>query len=170
VAAVRRILRSRRLRVGDHMALDDDIRTLSGVALFQSLSREHLRLLAFGADHIDAPAGHRLYREGDIAESAFVMEHGEVGLFHTRDDGERLHLDTVRPGDVLSELALIAESQRLTEAVAITDARLLRLDRRLFMRIVEEYPGLASTLYDRIASDLQALVRKLDRLSPHFDG
>ena len=152
------------------MALDDDIRTLSGVALFQSLGREHLRLLAFGADRIDAPAGHRLYREGDIAESAFVMESGEVGLFHTRDDGTQVRLDTVKPGDVLSELALIAESQRLTEAVAIRDSRLLRIDRKLFMRIVEEYPGLASILYDRIAADLQSLVRKLDKLTPHFDG
>jgi CRP-like cAMP-binding protein len=152
------------------MALEDDIRTLSGVALFQSLGREHLRLLAFGADHIEAPAGHRLYREGDIAESAFVLERGEVGLFHTRDDGVRIRIGTVVQGQVLSELALIAESQRLTEAVAIRDSRLMRLDRRLFMRIVEEYPGLASLLYDRIAADLQSLVQKLEQLSPHFEG
>lgn len=152
------------------MALDDDIRTLSGVALFQSLGREHLRLLAFGADHIDAPEGHRLYREGDLAESAFVVERGEIGLFHTRDDGARVPVGTVEAGQVLSELALIAESQRLTEAVALRDSRVLRIDRKMFMRIVEEYPGLAALLYDRIAADLQALVRKLERLSPHFEG
>ncbi|EBX4816837.1 cyclic nucleotide-binding domain-containing protein, partial [Salmonella enterica subsp. enterica serovar Newport] len=80
------------------MALDDDIRTLSGVALFQSLGREHLRLLAFGADHIDAAKGHRLYREGDIAESAFVVVSGEIGLFHTRDDGVRVSLGIVSRG------------------------------------------------------------------------
>lgn len=152
------------------MALDDDIRTLAGVALFQSLDREHLRLLAFGADHIDAPAGHRLYREGDIADSAFVLERGEVGLYHTRDDGVRVQLGAVRKGQVLSELALIAETQRLTEAVAIQDSRLMRLDRKMFMRIVEEYPGLAAILYDRIAADLEALVRKLEKLAPTFEG
>lgn len=152
------------------MALDDDIRTLSGVALFQSLDREHLRLLAFGAQHIDAPAGHRLYREGDIGDSAFVVERGEIGLFHTRDDGVRIRMGTVERGQVLSQLALIAESQRLTEAVAVSESRLLRVDRKMFMRIVEEYPELASLLYDRIAADLQQLVRKLEQLSPHFDG
>lgn len=152
------------------MALEDDIRTLSGVALFQSLGREQLRLLAFGADHIDAPAGQRLYREGDIAESAFVVVRGEIGLFHTREDGSQVKLGDVRAGDILSELALIAESQRLTEAVAVRDSRLMRIDRRIFMRIVEEYPDLAAVLYDRIAADLQALVSKLERLSPQFEG
>ena len=34
------------------MALDDDIRTLSGVELFEGFADEHLRLLAFGASRL----------------------------------------------------------------------------------------------------------------------
>jgi CRP-like cAMP-binding protein len=151
------------------MALDDDIRTLSGVALFQSLDREHLRLLAFGADKIDVPAGHRLYREGDVAETAFVLISGRIGLYRNRH-GEREQVGTVEPGSILSEFALIAESQRLTEAVAIRDSRLLRIDRRSFMRILEEYPQVAAILYDRIADDLQKLIERIDSLSPHFNS
>ena len=151
------------------MALDDDIRTLSGVALFQSLDREHLRLLAFGADKVDVPAGQLLYREGDDAETAFVLISGRIGLFRNRD-GQREEVGAVQPGSILSEFALIAESQRLTEAVATRDSKLLRIDRRSFRRILEEYPQVAAILYDRIAQDLQALIDKIDRLSPHFNG
>jgi len=151
------------------MALDDDIRTLSGVALFESLGEEHLRLLAFGAEPVRLPAGHRLFREGDIADSAFVVVSGRIGLYRSR--GERREpVASVDSGAILSELALIAESQRLTEAVALVDSQLLRIDRKTFMRVLQEYPALASMLYDRIAADLQALVNRLDRLSPHFEG
>ena len=34
------------------MALDDDIRILSGVRLFEGFTREQLRLMAFGAETI----------------------------------------------------------------------------------------------------------------------
>ena len=150
------------------MALDDDIRTLSGVALFQSLADEHLRLLAFGADLVRLPAGQRLYREGDVADSAFVVVTGRVGLYRNRERKSEL-VGSVEPGAILSELALIAETQRLTDAVALSEAKLLRIDRKSFLRVLEEYPSLASALYDRIADDLQAMVRRLDKLSPHFE-
>lgn len=151
------------------MALDDDIRTLSGVALFQSLDREHLRLLAFGADKVDVPAGQRLYREGDVAETAFILISGSIGLYRMREN-DREQVGTVQPGAILSEFALIAESQRLTEAVAVRDSQLLRIDRKSFMRVLEEYPQLASILYDRIAEDLQAMIRRIDSLSSHFNN
>ena len=151
------------------MALDDDIRTLSGVALFQSLGDEHLRLLAFGADTVNLPAGSRLYREGDIADTAFVVVSGRIGLYRNRDGAQEL-VGAIDPGAILSEFALIAESQRLTEAQALRDSRLLRIDRKSFMRILEEYPALASSLYDSISENLQALIRRIDLLSPHFEN
>lgn len=151
------------------MALDDDIRSLSRVALFQSLGEEHLRLLAFGADTVSLPAGQRLYREGDIADNAFVIVSGTIGLFHDRG-GTSEQLGVVERGSCLGELALIAESQRLTDAVALSDAQLLRIDRKPFLRILQEYPALATKLYDRIADDLHALVKKLDSFSSHFDA
>lgn len=150
------------------MALDDDIRTLAGVALFRSLTNEHLRLLAFGADTVRLPAGQRLFREGDIADSAFVVVSGRIGLYRDRNRNSEM-VGSVEPGAILSEFALIAETQRLTDAVALSEARVLRLDRKSFMRILEEYPTLAVSLYDRIADDLQALVDRLDGLSPHFN-
>ncbi len=151
------------------MALDDDIRTLSGVALFQSLADEQLRLLAFGADKVRLPAGQRLYREGDIADSAFVVTGGRIGLYHNRD-GQLNMVGRAEVGEIVSELALIAESQRLTEAIALADSQLLRLDRKSFKRILEEYPEIAASLYDRIADDLQTMVARLERLSSHFEN
>jgi CRP-like cAMP-binding protein len=149
------------------MALDDDVRILSGVSLFEGFAREQLRLLAFGAESFRLQAGRELYSEGEAANSAYVVVNGGVALFRERD-GERAVVGRAGPGSMLGELALIADSSRLTSAQAEIDTDFLRLNRKLFHRILEEYPDLAMMLHDRIVDQLQAMVRRIEQLAPRF--
>jgi CRP-like cAMP-binding protein len=71
---------------------------------------------------------------------------------------------------MLGELALIADTRRLTSAAAATNAEILRLNRKMFHRILEEYPELAITLRQRIVDDLQALVRRIEEVAARFEG
>ena len=68
------------------MALDDHIRILSGVRLFESFTPEQLRLLAFGAETLRLPVGKKLYRENDDADSAYIVTRGTLGLFRDHDE------------------------------------------------------------------------------------
>lgn len=149
------------------MALDDDIRILSGVGLFEGFTAEQLRLLAFGTESIRLPAGRKLYVEDDEADSAYVVTSGQIGLFR-EVDGQRVELGTVNPGSILGELALIADTKRLTSAAAATDSEILRLNRKMFHRILEEYPDIAIGLHRRIAADLQAMISRIEELAPRF--
>ncbi|WP_309082695.1 cyclic nucleotide-binding domain-containing protein [Chelativorans sp.] len=142
------------------MALDDDIRVLSGVRLFEGFTREQLRLLAFGAETISLSAGRKLYSEGAPADCAFVVASGEVALFHQGKEGREL-ISVHGPGAILGELALIADTERLTSAVAQTDVTVIRLSRSMFRRILEEFPETAINLRNRIAADLQALLARI---------
>ena len=71
------------------MALDDDIRILSGVSLFKGFAQEQLRLLAFGAESLGCWPASELYREGAAADSAYVVVSGRIELYRERD-GERV--------------------------------------------------------------------------------
>jgi CRP-like cAMP-binding protein len=150
------------------MALDDEIRILSGVRLFEGFSQEQLRLLAFGAETMHLAAERKLYREDDEADSAYVVISGTISLFREQPDGERIPVGTVGAGAMLGELALIADTKRLTSAAAATDAEILRLNRKMFHRILEEYPELALTLRQRIVDDLQALIRRIESVADRF--
>jgi CRP-like cAMP-binding protein len=150
------------------MALDDDVRILSGVGIFEGLTQEQLRLLAFGVENMRIPTGRILYREGDQADSAFIIVSGRIELFR-QSEGERVSVGDAGPGAILGELALIADSNRLTGAIVAHDSELLRLGRNLFRRILEEYPEVAAMLYDRIASELQRMVNDIERLAPKFE-
>ena len=151
------------------MALDDDIRILSAVRLFEGFTREQLRLLAFGAETLRIGAGKELYLEGDMAESAYIVISGRIRLFRERS-GEIVLLGTAGPGAMLGEIGLIAETARMTGAVAEIDTDSIRLSRKMFRRILEEYPDIAAMLHQRISNELQSMVAQIARLAPRFAG
>lgn len=146
------------------MALDDDIRVLSGVNLFDCFTREQVRLLAFGAETIPLGSGRTLYREGDKADCAFVVAEGRIGLYR-RNGEEARRVALVGPQEILGEYALIAPGVRLTDAAAETDAQLIRINRTLFRRILEEYPDTALALQRRLTGELEALMAKIEAVA-----
>lgn len=149
------------------MALDDDIRILSGVRLFEGFTQEQLRLLAFGAENLQLPADRKLYREDDEADSAYVVITGRIALYR-EVDGERVEVGSAGPGAMLGELALIADTRRLTSAAAGTDSEIIRLSRKVFRRILEEYPDAAARLHEHILADLQDMIARIESLAPKF--
>jgi len=151
------------------MALDDDIRILERVRLLGDFTPEQLRLLAFGAETMRLKAGRDLYAPGAAADCAFVVAAGTVELYREAD-GRRLVLGTAGPAAMLGELALISGGERLTGATAATDIEVIRLNRSLFRRILEEYPDVAAALHARIAGEMKALVSRLEKLAPKFGG
>lgn len=149
------------------MALDDDIRVLSGVDLFGDFTQDQLRLLAFGAERTHLAAERRLYREDDVADCAYVVVSGRISLFRERDD-ERVEVGIAGPREILGDLALISDTQRLTGAAALTDAEVIRITRPIFRRILEEYPELAGKIQARIARNLQAMITRLEKIGSRF--
>ncbi|TYR34035.1 cyclic nucleotide-binding domain-containing protein [Mesorhizobium microcysteis] len=149
------------------MALDDDIRILSGVRLFAGLTAEQLRLLAFGAESVRFQAGREIYREGASADCAYVVVSGKVVLYR-EGNGEAVAVSRLGEGAILGELALIAETKRLTYAAAESDVEAIRLNRSLFRRILEEYPEAAAELHAKMLDELQAFLKNIERLSSRF--
>jgi CRP-like cAMP-binding protein len=149
------------------MALDDDIRVLSGVRLFQSFTREQMRLLAFGAENMRLGSGRELYRENSQADCAYVVVSGRISLYRDHE-GKRTRVGAAAPGAMLGEIALIAPTKRLTSAAAEEDTELIRLNRSLFRRILEEYPEVAHTLHRQIAAELHEMTDKISQLAPRF--
>lgn len=149
------------------MALEDDIRTLDGVGLFSLLNADQLRLLAFGAERVRLLKGRELYRPGARADCAYVVQEGAVDLFEDTE-GQRRVLATATPGSMLGEFALISETERMTGAIAAEDSVVIRLNRSLFRRVLEEYPEVAARIHDEIAHRLATMVQRLSRLEARF--
>ncbi len=85
-------------------------------------------------------AGTVLYRDGDPADHAYLIEQGRVRLFKEIGGMER-SLRLVRPGELFGESALTPGSVRASTALALDDVDALVFDASAFDEIVFTYPS-----------------------------
>ncbi|WP_275785666.1 cyclic nucleotide-binding domain-containing protein [Pararhizobium gei] len=150
------------------MSLNDDIALLSLVPLFADIDDDKLRLIAFGAERRRLNKGQQLFREGAPADCAFAVAGGSIVLTRNLSDGGIEVIDTVGRGTLLSELAMISFVERKFTATAEEDSEVIRVNRPLFRRMMEEYPEVAVIVEARIKTNLQTMIRDMQKLAPRF--
>ena len=128
------------------MSIDDDVALLERVPTLRLLGRESLRMLAIGSEQRDVPRGDPLFRQGDDADSGFVVQRGAFRI----DDDAGAEL-TAGPGTLLGELALVMAMKRPSSATAMEYSTVIRITRSLFQRVLESDPAAARRLRDEFA-------------------
>ncbi|MBL8251960.1 MAG: cyclic nucleotide-binding domain-containing protein [Candidatus Competibacter sp.] len=96
------------------------------------------------------PAGHIVFREGETGNSLYIIAEGEVDI--TR--GGRV-LETVGPGGIVGELALIDDKPRSASAIARTDCLLAPINREHFLALVQRTPLFALQVMRAMANRLR---------------
>ena len=152
------------------MALNDDIALLSTVSLFRDIGEDKLRLIAFGAERRKLQAGQVQVREGTPAACAFVVADGRFELTRKGRDGQTTQLGMAERGALLGELALVTAVDRTMTAIAPDNAEVIRINRPLFRRMLEEYPDIAGIVRQRISDNLAALNAGLGKIAGRFAG
>lgn len=143
------------------MALRDDIALLKGLSIFDGLSEDYLRLLAFGAERRRLEPGHVLFREGAAADCAFVVLSGRLKLTRDLPAGRNAPIGDAEPGAILTEIAMISDASRHFTATAATDSEVMRISRVLFHRMLEEYPEVALATEQRLRENFTRLTSAL---------
>ncbi len=83
-------------------------------------------------------AGQTIFNAGDEGHCMYVVQAGEVDVFV---NGQLI--ETVGPGGIFGEMALIDKSPRSATLVARTDCRLVPIDEARFMQHVHRTPFFA---------------------------
>jgi CRP/FNR family transcriptional regulator, cyclic AMP receptor protein len=109
------------------------------------------RLLARFGRHF--AAGTVIFRDGESAEHAFLLQSGRVRLLKKVGSMER-SLRVARPGDLFGEGALLQGSVQHATAVALEDSVALALDRATFRQVLGSNPEVGARM-------LEQLIRRL---------
>ncbi len=152
------------------MALKDDIALLARIPVFKGLQEDHLRLLAFGAERRQLAAGEILFRQSSPADCAFVVTRGLVQLTSLGKGGAIEDAGKAGPGAMISEMAMIAKSDRRLTATVVDDTEVLRITRALFHRMVEEYPAVGKQVESRLRENFTAMASALAKLADRFEN
>jgi CRP-like cAMP-binding protein len=132
----------------------DRVRRLETVPLFSSLTKKELQLLADRTEDVSYPAGHVVAEEGAPATAAYVIASGTVVI---KRNGRKV--GTAGPGDIIGELALLADANRSATVTCETDCTFVRLDRSGFADTLMKTPNLMHKILQAVASR----VREIDK-------
>lgn len=150
------------------MSLDGDIAILKRIPLFSELTTEQLRLLAFSAVRLDLMPDQVLFREGSKAMSGFIVAAG--GLELSVGDGEQKRVvSTCETGCLVGEVALFVETRRPATATAMVSSQVLEIDRKLILRMLNEYPHVAARLHATLSERLTATIADMGRVKKALD-
>jgi CRP/FNR family transcriptional regulator, cyclic AMP receptor protein len=94
-------------------------------------------------------AGTVLFRDGDPASEAFLLQDGRVRLLKQAGRMER-SLRVVRPGDLFGESALIRGASRSSTAIALDDVVTLAFDHATFEQVLATSPEVAGRVLNQL--------------------
>ena len=147
------------------MAIDDDISFLERVPTLSLLGRQALRILAIGAETRYIHSGEVLFKRGEEADGAYVIQDGRFKL--SSNDGDEL---TVGPCTLLGEVALFSETRRPATARALEPSTVLRIPRFLFVRMLDSFPEAARKLREILAARLDQATREISNVRAVLDA
>ena len=97
-------------------------------------------------------SGDALFLEGEVGDMMYVVLEGEVEILL-----RGRVVDSVGPGDIVGEMALIDSSARSASAVAKTDCRVAAVNERRFLLMVDQTPSFAIHVMRVLANRLRRM-------------
>jgi len=131
---------------------------LRDVPLFEGLTQEELQLLAGCASNVRFDEGERIVRDGDPADTFYVVRHGAVSLEMFVPARGPVTIETIEAGEVLGWSWLFAPYRWQFDAVALTRVRATGFDGSCLRGKCETDPKLGYDLMSRFA---QLLIERL---------
>jgi len=125
---------------------------LAAVPLLAGLPAELRGQLAAELQIVRVGAGEWVFREGDAAQSAYIVRHGRLEVVAAGPPPVVIRV--LKRGAVLGELALLAEGARSTSVRASRNSELIELRREQFELLIRAVPAFAIGLTRSIGRQL----------------
>lgn len=101
--------------------------------------------------------GEALFNEGDAADTAYIIEEGEIEI-STRTEGNKVVICSLVDGDIVGEMGIIDDEPRTATATAVKKTRLISVTRNQLTDRISEADDilklLVKVLLDRYRSGL----------------
>ncbi len=140
-------------------------RCIGQVWLFDGLDGEAREAVARNLVRRRLVPGEVLFRQGEPADTMYLLKAGSVKLWKITEDGRSLTLDLRRPGDLLGESVFLEDGDYPVSATCLEPVLACGVDKGRFERLVEENPGIGMRVIRNLAQRIEQLRGKLEALS-----
>jgi len=112
--------------------------------------------------------GDVLIKQGDVGECMFVIQEGQIALVR-EENGQETFLGVRSAGEFLGEMAIFEKEVQHATARALSQVRVLTIDRKNFQRRIHEDPSLAYRLFQLMSRRIRELSQEMTMLKQELD-
>jgi CRP/FNR family cyclic AMP-dependent transcriptional regulator len=137
---------------------------LNAIPLFKSLSERQLASIGAYASWTVIDKGDVIVRQGEVADSFFVIASGQVKVYITEGEREVI-LTTLAAGDFFGELPMFDQEPRSASVAALERCHLRTLSYEAFQAVMEHSGDIARCVLETLSKRLRAANRKITTLA-----
>jgi CRP/FNR family transcriptional regulator len=133
--------------------------------LFSGLPAHDVEYFAAGARLMEAGRGEPVFAEGDRADGFHLVAAGQVRVFKSAPHGREQVLHLVEPGGSFGEAAVFYGGTFPASASATRPSRIVYVDGRRFLELIEKRPELALEIMASLSARLREFASLIEALS-----
>jgi CRP-like cAMP-binding protein len=130
---------------------------LQEVDIFKNSTTEDLALIAAITQEIELTKDSVIYKEGEIADSMFLVIEGSVLL---NREGKELLVSKQK--DAIGAWSLLDDEPRVVTAIALEDCRLLKIDKDDFIDLLADNVQITQGILKTIVKRLRNLLTRIE--------
>lgn len=135
------------------MSVRADAETLRNIPIFAECDTVPLQVLAFAAERQNFAAGESLLTLGEVGSAAYLILSGKAEI-RAGKGGQCEVIGQAEPGAFLGEVAMIAKAPYSVSVVAVSPLVAAKIDRKLFLKVADEYPEFGIAVFKALAGKL----------------
>ncbi len=139
--------------------------TLRRNEVFGVLSEGELHHLAESMLRLTYGPGEIVVRQGDEADSLFVVNAGRLRVMLQGDSGRNEEVAVLEPGAVFGEMSILLGGKRTATVMAMGQVDCDRLDKDVFAEVVHNRPGVLDQICAVLADRYVGLAEARERLN-----
>jgi CRP-like cAMP-binding protein len=99
--------------------------------------------ITYGKTVLECGANRTIYVQGDLADSVWYLQKGEVKLAVTSQEGKEAIVSVLGHNEFFGEGCLAGQPLRISTAIAVSDCTLYRIEKSLMVRLLHEQHGIS---------------------------
>jgi CRP/FNR family transcriptional regulator, cyclic AMP receptor protein len=141
----------------------DEVRIslLQRMPVFGGIREDILTFILDLSSKVSVPKGEFFFRQGDQADSMFVLERGKVAILKSWQEREYL-LQHRHAGDCFGEVALIDLCPRSASVLAVEDCRAIEVSSTTLYRVYEKDLEQLALIYMNMGREVSRRLREAD--------
>jgi CRP-like cAMP-binding protein len=136
------------------MTLESEVQSLRQVPMFRDIDPARLKLLAFTSERVRYAGGQRFFSQGDASDAAYLILDGSAHVLLDTPGGE-IKVAELGGNALVGEMGILSEAPRSATIMAAEQTTALRIDKRVFLELLAQFPQIALAVMRELAERLE---------------